>query len=408
MKAKTNFNFSFRCVVIFIAVTFGGCDFYRPQKNFRFAVPKNDPMYVRMFSHIQPLLEQKGYEISVVYTERNVEANRLVAEGQADLAFVNNVSSHIGEELGQKSELLRTVLPLTHRALLAFSRDASATPRPVREIFENKTIGVEILNGEGHRNLAEMLSRARVGYGKIVQSNQSAYDVRVFWGSSYGKRAIEMLDSGWHAISFGPDWIDFQTLSDPGLESITLPALPGDPNSVTVQTVATTAVLVVNREIGEHAVYRLAEAILQGKHELVRQDPMYHSITESINRETLLYPLHEGTSSYLRRETPSFLERHADGLALVISVIALLYGLGQTVKNYLKQIKKDRIDEYFLEFLDIRSKNDLSAGDQIHRLNDLFQRALLQMTSEKMDKGDFHIFSRLIQQELTNIRLNTP
>jgi len=74
----------------------------------------NDPMYVRMFSHIEPLLEQNGYEISVVYTERNVEANRLVAEGQADLAFVNNVSSHVG----QKSEMMRTVLPLTHRALL--------------------------------------------------------------------------------------------------------------------------------------------------------------------------------------------------------------------------------------------------------------------------------------------------
>jgi len=115
-----------------------------------------------------------------------------------------------------------------------------------------------------------MLTRARVGFGKIVQSNQSAYDVRVFWGSLYGARAIEMPDSGWHAISFGADWIDFQTLSDPALESMTLPALPGDPNSATLQTATTTAVLVVNREIGEHAVYRLAETILQGKHTLVR------------------------------------------------------------------------------------------------------------------------------------------
>ena len=85
-----------------------------------------------------------------------------------------------------------------------------------------------------------------------------------------------------------------------------------------------------------------------------------------------------------------------------------MYGLAQTVKNYLNQIKKDRIGEYFLEFLDIRSKVDLSAHDQIHRLNELFERALLQMTSEKMDKGDFHIFSRLIQQELTILHLNTP
>ena len=117
--------------------------------------------------------------------------------------------------------------------------------------------------------MGEMLSKARVGFAKIVQSDQSAYDLRAIWGSSYGKRALEMLDSGWHPVSFGPDWIDFQTLSDPALERITLPALPCDPNSVTVHTVATTAVLVVNKGIGEHAVYRLAEAILQGKLELL-------------------------------------------------------------------------------------------------------------------------------------------
>jgi hypothetical protein len=196
-------------------------------------------------------------------------------------------------------------------------------------------------------------------------------------------------------------------MSDPALTPVMLPAMPGDPHSVTVRTLATTAVLVVNKDLGENAVYQLAETILQGKLALVRQDPMYHSITESVNLGTLIYPLHEGTSSYLRRDTPSFLERYADSLALVISGIALLYGFVQAAKNYMQQIKKDRIDAYFLEFLDIRSKGNLPAGQQIHKLNDLLQRALLQMTKERMDKGDFHIFSRLIQQELTNLRLNT-
>ena len=38
-------------------------------------------------------------------------------------------------------------------------------------------------------------------------------------------------------------------------------------------------------------------------------------------------------------------------------------------------------------------------------LDDLLKRALVQMTAKKMDKNDFHIFSRLIQQEISNIRI---
>jgi len=400
MNAKTRSSFAFGAFAL-VAVIVISCDIYRPQKTFRFAVTKNDAFYTNMFSHLKILLEKNGYQITVVYTDRNVEANRLVAQGKADLCFINNVSSHIVEALGSESGQLRTVLPITRRALLGFSREFALGPQRALQIFENKTIGVEILNGEGHGNIEEMLIRAHVPYANIVQSDQAPYDVRIIWGSPYGKRALAMLDSGWHAISFSPEWIEFQTLNDQALGPIALPALPGDLHSRTLQTVATDAVLVINHSIGENAVYRLAEVILQGKVSLVREDPMYRSITESINRETLLFPLHEGTSSYLRRDTPAFLERYADTLALVLSLMIILYSVFQAVKSRMSQIKKDRIDAYFLEFLDVRSKTDWSPQEQIRRLDDLFQRALLQMTNEKMDKGDFHIFSRLIQQELT-------
>lgn len=409
MKLKTKIrSFVAFLAFILIVITVISCDIYKPQKTFRFAVAENDYLYVNMYSHLKSLLEKNGYEISVIHTDRNIEANRLVAQGKADLAFINNVSSHIVEALGAEAGQLRSVLPVTRRAMLGFSRDLVNGPQPVRQIFENKTIGVEILNGEGHGNIKEMLERARVHYGSIVQSDKSAYDVRLIWGTPYGKRALQMLDSGWHAISFSPEWIEFQTLNEPALERIVLPALPGDPHSMTLHTIATDAVLVANYKIGENAIYRLAETILQNKVALVREDPMYRSITESINRETLLYPLHDGTASYLRRDTPAFLERYADTLALVLSFIIVLYSIVQAVKSRMVQIKKDRIDAYFLEFLDIRSKQPLSPHDQIVKLDDLFQRALLQMTNEKMDKGDFHIFSRLIQQELTILRMNVP
>lgn len=402
---KTHGKFYGFCCVIAVLAIVAGCDIYRPQKSFLFAIPKNDFLYNTMFAHMKSVLEQQGYEVSVTYTDRNIEANRMVAKNEADLAFVNNVSSHVTDELGTEIGGLRTVLPLTKRALLGFARQPQ-TGKSAREIFENKTAGIELLNGEGHQNVIDLFSRAHLRVTRFVQSDESDFDIRLIWGSPYGKRAQIMLDSGWHAISFDQEWIEFQTLSDPALEAITLPALPGDPQSATIHTFATDAVLVASRDMGENAVYRLTETILQSKLALVRDDPMYRSVTESINSETLLYPLHEGTSSYLRRDRPAFLERYSDALALVLSVSVFFYGIAQAIKSRIKQIKKDRIDEYFLEFLDIRSQEDLSNADQVRKLNGLFQRALLQMTHEKMDKGDFHIFSRLIQQELTNLRLN--
>lgn len=401
---RTVKSFSFFLTLFLISITLVCCDIYRPQKHFRIAIPKNDILYNTIFTHIKSLLEQNGYDITVVYIDRNIEANRLVARGDADLAFVNNVSSHIIEALSGEAAALRTVLPITKRALLGYSA-VITTGQDARQVLENKTIGVEILNGESHGNVVELFSRAHIENTKIVQSDKGRYDVRLIWGSPYGKRAQQMLDSGWHAVSFSNDWIEFQTLSDPALEPLTLPALPGDPHSSTIHTFATDAVLVANKDIGENAIYMLAETLLQGKMALVRNDPMYRSITESFNAETLLYPLHEGTSSYLRRDKPAFLERYSDALALVFSVSVFLFGVIQAVKSRLRQIKKDRIDLYFLEFLDIRANSNLPIQEQTQKLNDLFQRALLQMTNEKMEKGDFHIFSRLLQQELTNLRL---
>ncbi len=390
--------------ILLLAVILIRCDIYQPQRKFIIAVPRNDAFYTTMVGHVKSFLESNGYQIAVAYTDRNIEANQLVARGQADLAFVNNVSSHIAEELSGDAGMLRSVLPLGRRGLFGFSQQATVG-QDARQLFENKTIGVEILNGEGHNNIAELFSRAHITNTKFVQHDKGLFDVRMFWGTPYGKRVQQMLDSGWHEVSFPASWIDFQTLSDPTLEPLVVPGLPGDEHSSTVHTFATDVVLVANKDLGENAIYLLAEAFLQGKMALVRNDAMYRSISESFNTETLLYPLHDGTSSYLRRDRPAFLERYSDALALILSVFVLLFSIVQAVKSRLRQIKKDRIDQYFLEFLDIRSKPDMPVKEQVQKINDLFQRALLQMTNEKMDKGDFHIFSRLLQQELTNLRL---
>jgi hypothetical protein len=56
--------------------------------------------------------------------------------------------------------------------------------------------------------------------------------------------------------------------------------------------------------------------------------------------------------------------------------------------------------------MDIRSKNATDKEAQLTKLDALFHLAVSQMTNEKLEKSDFHILSRLIQQEIANIRVS--
>lgn len=378
-----------------------GCDIYKPQISFRLAIPEKDYFYNYMASHLVPFLEENGYRITIVRAASSIEANRLVAQGKADLSFVNNHSVPLAEELGEESGNLRSILPLTTRLLFAFSKEPLPPGSTAKHLLEGKRVGVELLGGEAALNLQRFLSRARIQNSTLV-TFQDNPDVVVFWGTFYGERASRYLQEGWHPFSFNQGWIEFLSLNDPALRPYKLPAIPGEANSIEINTIATEAVLVANQNVGENSVYKLAELIFQRRLQMVHRDIMYRSINEGFDPNSLLFALHDGTAAYLRRDEPTFFERYADTIALVLSIIAVVYGGLQAIRNSIAKRKKDQVDKYFLEFLEIRSSEDVAV--KVKQLDALFQRAVEQLTSEKLDKSDFHILSRLIQQELTMLR----
>lgn len=391
---------------LIVIVTATSCDIAQPKKNFTLAIPEKDYFYEYITSHLQPFLESKSYSIKIVKVENSIEAIRLVANEKADLAFINNHSVPVSEKLGTESGRLRSVLPITTRLFFAFSKNVMDDTATAKELFENKRVGLDALNGEAQLNFELFLSRASIEGTQLVTFDDDP-EVIVFWGTFYGARAARFLKMGWHPFSFKENWIEFLTLNNPALRPYTLPAVPGNSKSIRINTVATEAVLVANQTIGENAIYELAETLFQNKLELMHKDIMYQSIDESFNQQSLLFPLHEGTKSYLRRDQPTFFERYADAIALVFSVIAVLYGFVQAVRNKLARRKKEQVDLYFLDFLEIRSDKELKTEQKVKKLDSLFQRAVEQMTNEKLDKSDFHILSRLIQQELTMIKFNS-
>jgi TRAP-type uncharacterized transport system substrate-binding protein len=389
-------------VVSLLAIVPVACDFTRPQKKFRLAVPKSEYFYNYMAEHLKPFLESKGYKIDIVPAESTIDAARMVADGEAELTLVNNHSTTVALKLADKGDRLRTVMPITTRILFGFTKkrmsDSTAT-----QFFQNKRIGIELQGGETHLTLMRFFSAAKISGVSFVTFEDNP-DVVLFWDRFYGERAADWMAKGWHPRSFTKNWIDFVALNDHALRPFTLPALPGDANSIITNTMATDVILVANADLGENAGYLLANAIFQNKVDLIHKDIMYNTINEGFNKETLLFPLHQGTFSYLLRDQPTFFERYAESLALAITVLAVIYSAIQAIQTRLRRNQKERIDKYFLEFLEIRQDHEMKLDVRVTRLDELFHRAVVQMTNEKLDKGDFHILSRLIQQDLTMLR----
>jgi TRAP-type uncharacterized transport system substrate-binding protein len=381
------------------------CDFTKPKKKFRLVVPKTEYFYNYIAGHLKPFLERQGYEISIVQAANTLEATRMVAQGKADLTLVNNHSTTIALNLGNEASQLRTIMPITTRLLFVFTKNQLKDSATAIDLFKDKRIGIEYLGGETHLTLQRFLKAAKIDGVKFEVFSDSA-DAVIFWDRYYGDRAANWAAKGWHPYTFRRNFIEFIMLNDQAIRPFKLPALPGDPNSIIVKTLATDVILIANKNLGENACYLLALAIFQNRVDLMHLDMMYRSINEGFNKETLLFPLHQGTFSYLLRDQPTFFERYAESLALGLSILAVIYGIVQAVQVRIRRSKKERIDIYFLEFLEIRSDKTLTPDARVKKLDDLFQHAVVQLTNEKLDKGDFHILSRLIQQDLTMLRFD--
>jgi len=393
----------FFLTLITISLILIGCDLAKPQKRFRLAVPESDYFYNRMASHLKPFLEKYGYEIKIVKATTSIDANRMVSVGEADLTFINNHSYSLSQAGDVQVGSLRAITPLATRIFLAFSKNPLPDTATAKELFENKRVGIELLNGEAQANIERLFNRAKISRTTIVHFEDNA-DVIVFWGTLYGERAAKLINEGWHPFTFKQNWLEFLTLNDNALRPFTLPKIPGDDRSIRINTIATEAILVGNSELGENAIYELAQVIFEYRLDLLKSDLMYRSIDESFDQKALLFPLHEGTVSFLSRNQPTFFERYADAIALVLSIMAVLYGAIQAIRNSLARRKKEQVDKYFLDFLEIRSDKSITLDQKVKKLDGLFQRAVEQMTNEKLEKSDFHIISRLIQQELTILK----
>jgi len=223
-----------------------------------------------------------------------------------------------------------------------------------------------------------------------------------------------LLGDAARLVSFGVDqeWNnDVQALevSYPYFEAATIPrslyvtkegkGKPARP----VHTFGLRSMLVCRKDLPDEVAHRIVQAIIQQRSAIMRKCHAAREVGEQFDRSQLHFPLHSGARNYYERGEPGFLERHAETMALLLSLLAAGWGLAVAGSRAMTMHKKNRIDRYYVRLNQISeqlAQPDLTVAsiDELDiELNQLRTQAIGELTRERLKADDsFRIFQSLL------------
>ena len=168
-------------------------------------------------------------------------------------------------------------------------------------------------------------------------------------------------------------------------------------------TVAVHELLVSTVATPSDVVYDLIQTIHH--HHIVPIFESSNSYTFEVNQQdiNLSFPLHSGTINYLNREKPKFVERYAEVMGFVLSAFVLVFGLGASLKATMKQRKKDRMDEYYKDLLEIKETVSEADPKEMRLKLRALQKTVFQLLiDEKLSANNEFLIFMMLWNELSD------
>lgn len=182
-------------------------------------------------------------------------------------------------------------------------------------------------------------------------------------------------------------------------------SLPQQP----VVTLAIDAVLLARSDADPYSIYEVTKSILEHRQNLVNRNTLFIGLSDNFDKSALNFPLHPGALMYLERNEPSFLQKNSDVIGILLSVLLALAGGITTMIKWLQQKKKDRIDAYYKQVLEIAEGiKNLSSVEEctlgISELENLKTTAFRQLIAEKLAADEsFSIFIHLADETVQKL-----
>jgi hypothetical protein len=353
---------------------------------------------------MKELLAKEGHALEIIHVSSSIEACKLVSEGKADFMLSLAHADFLIPKLGDLVKDLRTAMPLFENAIFIFYRSPE-NPSSIIDVVENSKIFLEVTDSlaEHTLGLRQILGMLNVkNYQFVTDSAQAT--VMPVWGTFSGDLAEQMIDRKWKIYSMEDAFIRYAHIIEPRFGQLKIPGRYSEQESNGISTLLSTGFLISGQHVDKSELYDLITMLYENRVFFTSHDKSYRAIREDFNVTDLNFPLHAAATDYLRRNEPTFMERHAEYYGLILSIAILFFGSIQSFRSYMTRKKKDRIDTYFLEYLKIKNDASLSVEQKNRELDAIHTKALNQMVVEKLDISDFNIFSQTIKSDIISVR----
>jgi len=151
-----------------------------------------------------------------------------------------------------------------------------------------------------------------------------------------------------------------------------------------VLTISVKNVLLARADLDIFRVYDLISCIYLHKENLIQLNPIFQGLPASSDNHLVGFQLHEGAKLFYTRDEPNFLERYAEIIGTLVSLLLVLFGLIPVGVNYLQSRKREKIiTKYYKSVLNINaildSKTDLKQIMVFQNDLDRFEKELFEL-----------------------------
>lgn len=310
--------------------------------------------------------------------------------GRADFGIVDNYSRF--------SDNVAAVLPLYPQLLHILYRKEKA-PQSLQELFSIGKIfaGIE---GSGTRRFVDELMKD-LGIDKSECSFVDVYDffeADVIFAFTDLLTQEELRDlKGYHLYSMDEvanlgkgSLVEGICIRHPQFEPYVISRdLYGAFTEHAILTIKADAILVCRKDLDPRFIYDVIQTLSEHSQDLKNINPLLYQFSSDFDPQKLSFTLHSGSRKFLNRNAPSFFERYAELLGVIITIVVTLTSTLYTIRKWQLQKKRNKIDVYYQRLISIRRNAQLAdSTETLHALkNELHtthEETIELVTNEKL------------------------
>lgn len=347
-----------------------------------------------------------------------------VEKKKIDLAVIPNEVDFV-----HNIKNIRTIMALLPRIVMITYHKKIPRPKSLEDLLTNRTVVFEKLDTSDELFFSHLLSHFGIDKEtdfKSIYLNEEDFDdylekdsIKIFITLSHLKNALihDLLENNHQLFSLDdPELylrgssVDGFCLSNPEAYPFLLPKSTFLENpSHPVLTVGIRDILICHKDMSDDLVYNIIRSVSENKSVLTRQDKAYGllSLDYTSTNTSFAFPLHEGSIHFLNKDKPGFFERYAELFGVIFSIFVVMAGGIPQVRGYIKQRKKDRIDEYYRELFELRNKyaNGTDKQEALRAIKAYRDQVFFLLIEEKVSADNsFLIFLSLYEEILEEIK----